>query len=64
MIRSVEGFTYALILDLNMGYYCIKLDADAQRLVTITSPRIFEIFNFFDKQGRPKTFPGQDLISK
>jgi hypothetical protein len=37
MIRSMEGFTFASALDLNMGtiYYHIKLDADAQRLYTI-----------------------------
>ena len=35
MIRSMEGFTFATALDLNMGYYHIKLDADAQRLCTI-----------------------------
>jgi hypothetical protein len=35
MIRSMEGFTFASALDLNMGYYHIKLDADAQRLCII-----------------------------
>jgi hypothetical protein len=35
MIRSIEGFTFASALDLNMGYYHIKLDADAQRLCKI-----------------------------
>jgi hypothetical protein len=34
MIRSMEGFTYATALDLNMGYYHNKLDADAQKLCT------------------------------
>jgi hypothetical protein len=29
MIRSMEDFTFATALDLNMGYYHIKLDADA-----------------------------------
>jgi hypothetical protein len=29
MIRSMEGFTFAMDLDRNMGYYHIKLDADA-----------------------------------
>ena len=38
MIRSMEGFTFATALDLNMGYYHIKLDADAQRLCTIVFP--------------------------
>jgi hypothetical protein len=37
MIRSMEGFTFASALDLNMAYYYIKLDADAdnQKLYTI-----------------------------
>jgi hypothetical protein len=38
MIRSMESFTFATALDLNMGYYHIKLDADAQRLYTIVFP--------------------------
>jgi hypothetical protein len=35
MIRSMEGFTFASALHLNMGYYHINLDADAQKLFTI-----------------------------
>jgi hypothetical protein len=35
MIGSMEGFTFASALDLNMGYYHIKLDADAKRLYTM-----------------------------
>jgi hypothetical protein len=31
----MEGFTFASVLELNMGYYQIKLDADAQRLCKI-----------------------------
>jgi hypothetical protein len=38
MIRSMEGFTFASALDVNMGYYHIKLDADAQKLCTIVFP--------------------------
>jgi hypothetical protein len=38
MILSIEGFTFASALDLNMGYYHIKLDADAQKLCTILFP--------------------------
>jgi hypothetical protein len=36
----MEGFTFASALDLNMGYYQIKLDhdADAQKLCTIVLP--------------------------
>jgi hypothetical protein len=40
MIRSMERFTFAGALDLNMGYYQIKLDADAQRLCTISLGKI------------------------
>jgi hypothetical protein len=35
MIRSMEGFTFASALDINMGYYHINLDAHAQKLCTI-----------------------------
>jgi dihydroorotate dehydrogenase len=40
MIRSMEGFSFASALDLNIGYYHIKLDhdADAQKLCTIVLP--------------------------
>jgi dihydroorotate dehydrogenase len=40
MIRSMEGFSFASALDLNMGYYHIKLDhdVDAQKLCTIVFP--------------------------
>jgi hypothetical protein len=31
----MEGFTFASVLDLNMGYYHIKLDDDAQELCKI-----------------------------
>jgi hypothetical protein len=39
MIRSMEGFTFDSGLNLNMGYYHIKLDADAQKLCIIVFPR-------------------------
>ena len=35
LIRSIEGFLFAMAMDLNMGYYHIKIDADAQNLYTI-----------------------------
>jgi hypothetical protein len=38
MIRSMEGFTIDSALDLNIAYYDIKLDADAQKLCTIVFP--------------------------
>jgi hypothetical protein len=38
IIPSIEGFTFASALDLNMGYYNIKLDDDAQKLCKIVFP--------------------------
>jgi hypothetical protein len=38
MIRLMEGFTFSKVLDLNMGYHHITLDADAQNLFTIVFP--------------------------
>jgi dihydroorotate dehydrogenase len=40
MIRSMEEFTFVSALDLNMGYYHIKIDhvADDQKLCTIVFP--------------------------
>jgi hypothetical protein len=38
MILSMEGFNFASALDLNMGYYHIKLDVDAQKLFTMVLP--------------------------
>jgi hypothetical protein len=34
----MEGFTSASSLDLNMDYYHIKVDSDAQKLCTIVFP--------------------------
>jgi hypothetical protein len=38
MIRSMEGLTLASELDVNMGYYHIKLEADSQKICTIAFP--------------------------
>ncbi len=38
MLLKLQGFRYALALDLNMGYYTIRLDPDAQKLCTIVLP--------------------------
>jgi hypothetical protein len=38
MILSMEEFSFETELYLNMGYYHIKLDADAQKLCTIVFP--------------------------
>ena len=38
VLHEMEGFTYATALDLNMGYYTIRLDPDASRLFTFFFP--------------------------
>jgi hypothetical protein len=38
MNRSMEGFTFTSALDLNMGYYHIKLETDAKNLRSIVFP--------------------------
>jgi len=37
-LQELEGFTYALALDLNMGYYTIRLDPQAVEMFTIIFP--------------------------
>jgi hypothetical protein len=37
MLQELEKFAYAISLDLNMGYYTIKLYYDAQKLCTIVT---------------------------
>ena len=38
VLRELEGLTFATALDLNMGYYPIRLDPDASRICTIIFP--------------------------
>jgi hypothetical protein len=37
-LQKLEGFTYAIALDLNMGYYTIRLDPMASKMCTIIFP--------------------------
>jgi hypothetical protein len=37
-LQELEGFTYATTLDLNMGYYTIRLDPTAAEMCTIIFP--------------------------
>jgi hypothetical protein len=39
MLQELEGFTYATALDLNMGYYTIRLDPKSSEMCTIIFPR-------------------------
>jgi hypothetical protein len=61
MIRSMEGFTFASGLDLNMDYYHIKLDADAQKLCTIVFPREKYKYKRIGIQEYPVRLPHQSL---
>ncbi len=38
ILQELEGFTYATALDLNMGYYTIRLDPQASEMCTIIFP--------------------------
>ncbi len=38
ILQELEGFTYATALDLNMGYYTIRLDPTASKMFTIIFP--------------------------
>ena len=37
-LQELEGFTYATALDLNMGYYTIRLDPTASKMCAIIFP--------------------------
>jgi hypothetical protein len=38
VLQELEGFTFTMALDLNMGYCTIRLDQDASRICTIIFP--------------------------
>ncbi len=38
VLQELEGFTHATALDLNMGYYTIRLDPDLSKISTIIFP--------------------------
>ena len=38
LLQKLEGFTYATTIDLNMGYYHIRLDPQAQDICTLILP--------------------------
>ncbi len=38
VLQELEGFTFATALDLKLGYYTIRLDADASKICTIIFP--------------------------
>jgi hypothetical protein len=38
VLQELEGFSFATAIDLNMGYYTIRLDPDASKICTIIFP--------------------------
>jgi hypothetical protein len=38
VLQELEGFTFATALDLNMGYYTIRLNPNASRICTVIFP--------------------------
>ena len=38
VLQELKGFTFATVLDLNMGYYTIRLDPDASKICTFIFP--------------------------
>ncbi len=38
VLQELEGFTFATALDLNMGYYTMRMDPDASKICTIIFP--------------------------
>jgi hypothetical protein len=38
VLQEIEGLTFATALDLNMGYYTIRLDLDASKICTVIIP--------------------------
>ncbi len=38
VLQKLDGFTFAMALDLNMGYYTIRLDPNASRNCTVIFP--------------------------
>jgi hypothetical protein len=38
ILQELEGFTFATALDLNMGYYTIRMDPNASRICTVIFP--------------------------
>jgi hypothetical protein len=38
VLQELEGFFFATALDLNMGYYTIRLDSDASKICIILYP--------------------------
>jgi hypothetical protein len=38
VLQEIKGFSFPTALDLNMGYYTIRLDPDASKICTVIFP--------------------------
>ncbi len=38
VLQELDGFTFATSLDLNMGYYILRIDRNAQKICTLILP--------------------------
>jgi hypothetical protein len=56
-IQELEGFTYATALDLNMGFYTIKLDPTVSKMCTIIFP-----WGKYSYKRLPMGFGGSAII--
>ncbi len=63
VLQEIEAFSYATALDLNMGYYTIRLDPDASKFSTIIFP--WEQYSYkrlpMGIAGSPDIFQGKML---
>jgi hypothetical protein len=61
VLQELEGFSFATALDLNMGYYTIRLDPDASKIRTIIFP--WGKYSYkqlpMDIAGSPDVFQGK-----
>ena len=57
VLQELEGFTFATALDLNMGYYNIRLDSDTSKICTIIFP-----WGKYSYQRLPMGISGSPLV--
>ncbi len=57
ILQELEGFTYATALDLNMGYYTMRLDPTVSEMCTINFP-----WGKYSYKKLPRVFGGSANI--
>ena len=63
VLHELEGFTFATAIDLNMGYWTIRLDPDAQKICTIILPwgEVFLHETAHGCRGSARYFSGKNV---